>query len=208
MHNNAIGPEVCGKPANKKNHFYSSPYVDAADKPIKNPPPCWPFDPTVASRYKLFKASVAELLTPPEKRPRKVTLLNEDIVIEAGPKVYDPVGKKYLQLRMVIPKGTPQDEVGNLFYKQLIIDMVLGKTDFEGLKAKLKDEASAKEVAGMLDEFLANINTPIDVVQKHGALIRKYYMTNTDFVDNGGHAFGTDLSDHDKKALTAYLATF
>ncbi len=208
MHNNAIGPEVCGKPVNKKNDFYSSPYVDAADKPIKNPPPCWPFDPTVAGRYKLFKASVAELLTPPEKRPRKITLLNEDIVIEAGPKVFDPVGKKYLQLRMVIPKGTPQDEVGNLFYKQLIIDMVLGKTDFEGLKAKLKDEASAKEVAGMLDEFLANINTPIDVVQKHGALIRKYYMTNTDFVDNGGHAFGTDLSDHDKKALTAYLATF
>ena len=29
MHNNAIGPELCGKPANKDNDFYRSPYVDA-----------------------------------------------------------------------------------------------------------------------------------------------------------------------------------
>jgi len=140
--------------------------------------------------------------------PKAQSTRFEDIVIEGGPKVYDPIGKRYLQLRMVIPKGTPQDEVGNLLYKQLIIDMILGKSDFAALNAKLKDEAAAREVTGMLDEFLTNINTPIDVVQKHGALIRKYYMTNTDFVDNGGHAFGADLNDRDKKALTAYLATF
>ena len=29
MHNNAIGPELCGKPANRDNDFYRSPYVDA-----------------------------------------------------------------------------------------------------------------------------------------------------------------------------------
>ncbi len=28
MHNNAIGPEICGKPQNKGNYFYRSPYVD------------------------------------------------------------------------------------------------------------------------------------------------------------------------------------
>ena len=28
MHNNAIGPEVCGKPARAEIDFYSSPYVD------------------------------------------------------------------------------------------------------------------------------------------------------------------------------------
>lgn len=209
MHNNAVGPEVCGKPANKKNDFYASPYVDAADKPLKNPPPCWPFDPSVGGRYKLYKASMAELLTPPEKRPRKVTLLDEDVVIEAGPSIFvDPVTEKYVPLRIVLPKETPQDEVGNLLYKQLVVDMVLGKTDFEALKAKFKDEASANEVKEMLGEFLTNINQPLDVIKKHEALIKKHYMTNTDFVDNGGHAFGTDLSDREKKALTAYLATF
>lgn len=192
-----------------RNDFYASPYVDAADKPLKNPPPCWPFDPSVGGRYKLYKASMAELLTPPEKRPRKVTLLDEDVVIEAGPSIFvDPVTEKYVPLRIVLPKETPQDEVGNLLYKQLVVDMVLGKTDFEALKAKFKDEASANEVKEMLGEFLTNINQPLDVIKKHEALIKKHYMTNTDFVDNGGHAFGTDLSDREKKALTAYLATF
>jgi hypothetical protein len=30
MHNNAIGPEICGKPANKANDFHRARYVDAA----------------------------------------------------------------------------------------------------------------------------------------------------------------------------------
>ena len=29
MHNNAIGPEICGKPAQTALDFYASPYVDA-----------------------------------------------------------------------------------------------------------------------------------------------------------------------------------
>lgn len=208
MHNNAMGPEVCGKPANKKNDFYVSPYVDANDRPLKNPPPCWKFDPSVEGRYKLFKASMAELLTPPEKRPRKVTLLDEPILIEAGPKIWDPSRKQYLQFRMEIPKGTPQAEVGNLLYKNLIVDMVLSVTNFDDLKKKLKDEKSALEVKAMLNELIENPGTPMNVIEKHVGVIRKFYMTSTDFWDNAGHAFGTDLSDREKKALTAYVATF
>jgi hypothetical protein len=208
MHNNAMGPEVCGRPANKKNDFYVSPYVDANDRPLKNPPPCWKFDPSVEGRYKLFKASMAELLTPPEKRPRKVTLLDEPILIEAGPKIWDPIRKQYLQFRMEIPKGTPQAEVGNLLFKNLIVDMVLSVTNFDDLKKKLKDEKSALEVKAMLNELIENLGTPMNVIEKHMGVIRKFYMTNTDFWDNGGHAFGTDLSDREKKALTAYVATF
>ncbi len=207
MHNNAIGPEVCGKPANKRNDFYRSSYVDASDNTLKNPPPCWAFDPSVEGRYKLFKASMAELLTPPENRPRKVTLLDEPIVIEAGPKIWEPIGKRYLQFRITIPKGTPQAMVGNLLYKNLIVDIVLSVSDFDALKIKLNDEHSAREVRGLLDEFIENANTPINVIEKHQTLIKKYYMTNTDFVENSGHPFGTHLSDREKRALTAFLAT-
>ena len=32
MHNNAVGPEICGKPQNNGNSFYRSPYVDRADE--------------------------------------------------------------------------------------------------------------------------------------------------------------------------------
>lgn len=207
LHNNSIGPEICGKPQNKTNDFYYSPYVDANDKPLSNPPPCWAFDPSIEGRYKLYKASMEELLTPPEKRPRKVTLLNEPIVIEAGPKLWDPIHKKQVAIRVEIPAGTPQAMVGNLLYKQLIVDLTLSVTDFNALKTKLKDEQAAKEVRAMLDEFVANLGAPMNVVQKHERLIKKYYMTSTDFWENTGHPFGTGLTDREKKALTAFIAT-
>ena len=38
-------------------------------------------------------------------------------------------------------------------------------------------------------------------------LIRKHYMTSTDFWENSGHPFGTGLSDREKKALIAFVAT-
>ncbi|MEO8661570.1 MAG: cytochrome c [Bryobacteraceae bacterium] len=210
LHNNAIGPEICGKPQNKVNDFYASPYVDANDKPLPNPPACWAYDPTVAGRFKLYKASMDELLTVPEKRPRKVTLLNEPIIIEAGPKVWHPVSRKMVGLRIVIPTGTPQAMVGNLLYKQLLDDMVLSRTNPTALKAKLKDDQAASDVAALLAEFLdlKNISEPMKVIEnpKYKKLIMKYYMTSTDFWENSGHPFGTGLTDKEKKALTAFVA--
>ena len=210
MHNNAVGPEVCGKPANKNNDFYKPSYVDQSNQPLPSPPACVAFDPSIEGRYKLFKASIAELLTPPDKRPRKVMYLNEPIVVEIGNKVWDPVHKQFLQFRIEIPAGTPQAEVGNLLYKNLIGDMVLSVTDPKKLQAKLGDD-DAKKVRAMLDEFIKSTDqgtiTPFTIFRKYEPLIQKYYMTNIDFVDNGGHAFGTDLSEADKKALTAFLAT-
>jgi hypothetical protein len=64
MLNNAIGPEVCGKPSKPELDFYSSPYVGADGKPFANPPACLPYDVSVEGRYKLFKASMNELLFP------------------------------------------------------------------------------------------------------------------------------------------------
>jgi hypothetical protein len=71
----------------------------------------------------------------------------------------------------------------------------------------LKDEGAAKEVRGIVDEFVANLGTPMKVLDKHDRLITKYYMTSTDFWENAGHPFGTGLSDKEKKALTAFVAT-
>ena len=47
----------------------------------------------------------------------------------------------------------------------------------------------------MLDEFVANLGTPLNVIEKHERLIKKYYMTSTDFWENSGHPFGTGLND-------------
>jgi len=97
--------------------------------------------------------------------------------------------------------------VGNLLYKQLVVDMVLSKTNFDELKTRLQDEAAAKEVRSMLAEFVANLGQPMNVIDKHQALIKKHYMTSTDFWENNGHPFGTGLSDPEKKALIAFVAT-
>src|SRR4029450_10376839 len=64
MQNNAIGPEVCGKPSDPKLDFYSSPYVDRDGNPLANPPSCMPFDISVDGRLKLFRASMEDLLNP------------------------------------------------------------------------------------------------------------------------------------------------
>ncbi len=65
MHNNAIGPEICGKPTNPAAELYRSPYVlPGTWTRMPNPPPCVPFDPSVEGRYRLFKASIEELLNP------------------------------------------------------------------------------------------------------------------------------------------------
>ena len=70
MHNNAIGPEVCGKPSSPSVDFYSSPYVDDDGKPVANPPPCVPFDPSVEGRYQLFKALDGRSAQPDAARPQ------------------------------------------------------------------------------------------------------------------------------------------
>ena len=55
MHNNAIGPEICGKPQNKENDFFRARYVDESGKPLDNQPACIPYDPSVDARFELYE---------------------------------------------------------------------------------------------------------------------------------------------------------
>lgn len=213
MHNNAIGPEICGKPAESSNDFYRSPYLDSNGKPLPNPPPCWAYDPSVEGRYKLFKASVDELLNP-NKRIPKITLLDTDVIIDAGPRLFDS-GKEETGISIHIPKGVPTAFVGSLRHKELIADVALAKTDPKALRQKfisrgVSEEEAGKIVAGIqsvLQELLKNPSKVIEIVGQHRDFIERFYTNTTDYVENKGHRFGEDLSDSDKKALTAFLAT-
>ena len=126
MHNNAIGPEVCGKPAEQAVDFYSSPYVDANDKPLANPPPCVHFDASVEGRYQLFKESMDQLLNP-AKRGRKVNLLDQDIIVDVAPKVNSAASRRSFSLKL--PKGSPAILINSLRYKDLLQDVVLAEAD-------------------------------------------------------------------------------
>lgn len=71
MHNNAIGPELCGKPHNKANDFYGQRprYVDPNNKllPAEQQPACFETDPSVDGRFRLYKLSMDELLNPDKR---------------------------------------------------------------------------------------------------------------------------------------------
>jgi len=211
LHNNAIGPEVCGKPANNANDFYSSPYVDANDRPLANSPPCLPFDSSVEGRYQLFKSSMEQLLYP-DKRLRKVTLADQDIVVDVAPNFTIP-GDIEVGLSIRVPKGTPALKLNSLRYKDMIQDIVLLREP-DKLEAKYKDilaERRRELIQGL--QQLRNTLTAnagrftLDITNVQGDFIQAFYSNVLGRVENAGHRFGEGLSDREKQALIAFLAT-
>ena len=210
MHNNAVGPELCGWGGKGAYDFYRSPYVDGSGKPLPaaQQPACWAYDASVEGRFKLYKESVRQLLAPSEREQRspKVTTLDQDIVIDIGPKLYDGQDeKKLFGFTILLPKGASVAALGNFQHKQLIIDMVLSKLDRKRLDEK-RGPAIAAQVAEAAEEIMHDPARMVDVLKRKPDLV-KAYSSCTDRVENKGHRFGQDLSDADKKALTAFLAT-
>jgi len=212
MHNNAIGPEVCGKPSNKEIDFYSSPYVDANDRLLPNSPDCVPFDPSVEGRYRLFKASMAELLNP-ATRARKVNVVDEDIIVDIAPnfKIRDFEGGLSLKL----PKGSPAILLNSLRIKDIIQDVVLSRRNPGKLADKYRDiltPGQFAELKGGLDRLHAFLTArpgriTVDITQTERDFIQRYYSNVLGRVENSGHTAGEELSDREKQALIAYLST-
>ncbi len=228
MHNNAIGPEICGKPSDRAVDFYRSPYVDDGGQPLADPPNCWAFDPSVEGRYQLYKASM-ELLLNPEVRTPKMFLLDRDLIIDVAPDI--KIGDRELGLSITIPRGFPAVSVNSLRYKDLIQDLVLVKTDpdrfdakyTENLTPERRDELRAglleireglEKMAGRTVLKLALGQT--DVVQAstdqslltvRDEFVQGYYSNVLDRIENAGHRFGEGLSDREKQALIAFVAT-
>jgi len=206
MHNNAIGPELCGGP---QDEHYLAPYVDEQNTRLANPPACWLFDPSVEGRYKLYKASMQDLLNP-DKRIPKVTLFNYNVVIKAFPKV--PAGdlERYVSTALVFPEGTPSSRIGNFRHKEFANDLVLSKTDFAKLKGKYvarygpdKGDKIAQTIRDKAGDILVDPTRLLEI----GGELRDVYSNSLMLRENDGHRFGEDLSDQDKHALTAFLAT-
>jgi hypothetical protein len=212
MHNNAIGPEVCGRPSNPGVDFYFSPYVDENDKPLANPPPCVPYNPSVEGRYRLYKDSMLALLNP-NRRLRKVTLTDEDIVIDVAPDFQVGDIKGGLSIRL--PKGKPAVLINSLRYKDMLQDIVLSRRDPGKFAAKYNDILTPDqfgELRGKLHDLDVEIRDKrgkfvIDISEPTRAFIQTYYSNVLGRVENAGHRFGENLSDREKRALIAFLAT-
>jgi hypothetical protein len=214
MHNNAIGPEVCGAPKDAASDFYRNPYVlPGTWTPMPNPPACWPYDPSVEGRYKLYKASMEALLNPKTRLP-KVTLVADAIILDGPNFTGDDRG-----FQLQVPAGVPSALVGNLRHKEFIGDLVLAKTNVQALKDKYRPRYGAAEadtIATTLQQILQQLvaavardpGTAIAQIGKdHLPFIQKMYSNSTVDVENDGHTFGQGLSAQDKQALMAFLAT-
>ncbi|MCW5605659.1 MAG: hypothetical protein KIS79_16205, partial [Burkholderiales bacterium] len=224
MHNNAIGPELCGNPHNKENDFYGQRprYVDASNIKLLPPdqqPACFQYDPSVEGRYALYKASMQALLNPGQRTP-KVTLLNEDVVLRVGPRLWDGTSReKLLGFQITIPaeidgRGVTAGTLGNFLHKQFIVDLVQAKVKPDDLAAQLTGRLGpdrSKQVLSDLQaigsEILDKPGNLVDAMKKRPYLVKEVYSSCTADIENAGHRFGEDLPDEDKKALTAFLAT-
>jgi hypothetical protein len=212
LHNNAIGPEICGKPSDASLDFYSSPYVDADDKPLQNPPACWPYDPGVEGRYELYKASMEMLLNPGQRIPKLFTL-DQDVIVDVAPKV--TIGDLETGLSLRVPKGFPAVMLNSLRYQDLLQDVVLAARDPAKLDRKyetlLTPEQLAELKAGLgqiRQELLAKQGfMTFDITAVQSDFIQRYYSNVLERIENAGHRFGENLSDREKQALIAFVAT-
>lgn len=213
MHNNAIGPELCGNPSNPDDEFYRSPYVDADGKRLSDPPACFAFDPSVEGRYRLFQESVRLLLNPDQRIP-KITQIDQPIRRAIGPKLWDGESERLMGIEIEVPAGTPAGLYGSFRHKELLRDMVLSVLDEDRLQERMVERvgpSTAQHAAGEITALTkAVLKTPeqsISIARDKLPLLSQLYSTCTSTVENAGHRFGEDLSADDKQALTAFLAT-
>ena len=208
MHNNAIGPEIYG---GADDVFYNSPYVQNLNGqfvPIPTPPSPWEFNPSVEGRYKLFKASMHELLNPRNRVP-KVSGFENEVQIYLGPTLWLEKDKELpINLTLTFPKGTPSAKIGNFRYKSYLYDLWSAKHQPEDLAARYKTNPDvARTIRTVAEKMSDDPGNAVLAFQEGGRELSHVYSNSTAIVENEGHRFGEDLSPADKDALIAFLAT-
>jgi len=224
LHNNAVGPELCGWGGAKGNPYelYRPSYVDASQpgKPllaVDQQPACWAYDPSVDGRFKLYVASMRDLLNPAQRIP-KATKLDQDIVLDIGPRIFDGSAEKRLAgFTVRVPAGATAGNVGNFRHKDFIGDLVQAKLHPDALEARLATllpAAEARQLTAQMQSIgkaiVADPDRLVEVVKEARArtpALWQIYASCSEEIENDGHRFGEDLSETDKNALIAFLAT-
>jgi hypothetical protein len=125
------------------------------------------------------------------------------------------IGDLRTGLSIRIPHGTPAVRLNSLRYKDLIQDLVLNERDPDTLEVKYRDlltpERFAELQAGLTEIRQRLIGKEgfldLDITRVQGDFIQGFYSNVLWLQENSGHSFGEDLSERDKQALTAFLAT-
>ena len=132
MHNNAVGPEICGRPkvAPGSNEIdfdaevHDNTLVDQSEfsrlpRPEKQ---CkYEFDPSIEGRLALFDESMDELFAN-NRKYKKLSLSTEDIRLPLG-MTLTSIGKTPQKFYLIIPKGTKMSMIGSFDIKTLAKDI-------------------------------------------------------------------------------------
>jgi RNAse (barnase) inhibitor barstar len=140
-------------------------------------------------------------------------LTDHEIVFDVAPDV--KIGDLTTGLSIVVPKGVPAVLINSLRYKDLVQDLVLAHRDAPKLDAKYQGILQAAQLAELkqgLDALWPILTaTPghlrLDITQAQNNFVQRYYSNVLARTENSGHRFGEGLSERDKQALTAFLAT-
>src|SRR5688500_16384530 len=155
----------------------------------------------------LYLQFLHELLIPKECGT-KMTLTDEDIIVHLG--IRTCAGKQEKALfgsgQARIPKGTSAGFIGGLLHKEFIGDL------YRAMRAPALLETAGKkalvpELQGIADDLLKDPGRFVDVLKQKRQFLQTHYQTCMQEVENEGHRFGEDLSEADKKALIAFMAT-
>lgn len=231
LHNNAIGPEICGRPTKANGgidlsrELHRSTYEGTQADPKAKYVCDYRFDPSISARLEIFEKSVDELLTPANKRRAKIARADVPVRLPLGVRLSSLADGKAEKLYLEFPAGFPIFLIGNFDYKSFINDLRDGfgyiddPAKWTEHWVQRKGETAGKEIATALLTTIKNFRakpitaakgvqgTILDNSNERLQIYMKYYSTCYAPNENSGHEFGTELSQDDKNALKAFLAT-
>ena len=171
------------------------------------------YDPSVDGRFKLYVASMKELLNPGKRTP-KLSRFDQDVRIALGPRTWDGRRKsRWSAFPSCFPPAPASAGMASFQHKAFVNDLILAKLKPDELDARLVKqfgETEGKQIAAELNAVTAEIAKDperlVEAIRRYPHLV-EIYSSCTDCVENSGHPFGEDLPDRDKKALIAFVAT-
>jgi hypothetical protein len=211
MHNNAVGPEICGRAPSGQQIVLSSVEGRQSDPQKKFVCDLY-YDPSVMGRLTLFEKSMDELLTPSYLRRKKKALLDVPVQIQLG----------FKNQVIVIPSGVPLNSLANLDIKSFTYDLiysgalleVAGDQAYQNFwNSKFRGQPDlAGKLASAVKVISESVNNPGKIsgqamLQAFSVISAGYQNCISDNIENGGHNFKTDLSIEEKQALKAFMVT-
>jgi hypothetical protein len=145
MHNNSVGPEICGNEPDRNFNPWRNTIEGMQTNPNTKYSCAMYFNPSVEARLKLYEASVDELLTPSAQRVKKIAKTDEPIRFPLGLNVKLFNGATAMALEF--PAGMAVNSITSLDIKGLTTDLFGAVGLYEAWLEASAEQKAAKKLA-------------------------------------------------------------